>query len=255
MKIVQIPALQDNYIYLIICEKTGQAAIVDSADAPLTRNTAKKNNVSIEAIFNTHHHWDHAGGNSDLVSKKPDLKVFASHYDKDRIDCVTKTVGEGDSVSIGELKFSVMDIPGHTLGHIAYYGNGVLFCGDTLFVSGCGRLFEGTPAQMFDSLSKIKNLPDETIVYCAHEYSQSNLKFALTLEPSNKKLMEKIKEVEAKRANGESTVPTTLAEELSYNPFLRWDAPELMTSVIKQTGCGNSPLEIFTATRKLKDNF
>ncbi|OGP09489.1 MAG: hydroxyacylglutathione hydrolase [Deltaproteobacteria bacterium GWA2_45_12] len=284
MKIIQIPALQDNYTYLLICEKTGEVAAIDSPDAQVTKDALRayfttplqvmgaQQAAPLRAIWNTHHHWDHTGGNEGLVDHPPPnplpfprtgiplrgtregglfplplgervrergpIPVFGGAYDRDRIYGLNHPLKEGDEVRLGGLKFKIIDIPGHTLGHIAYYGHGVVFCGDTLFVGGCGRLFEGTAEQMVSSLNKLKNLPDETKVYCMHEYTQKNLEFALILEPGNKALQEKYRDVVEKRKRGESTVPSTIGEEKSYNPFLR---------------CGS--VEEFAKIRALKDKF
>lgn len=255
MRVVQIPVLNDNYTYLIICEKTKFAAVVDSPDAPATRNQVKKSGAELRYIFNTHHHWDHTGANEDLLSKAK-LEVYASEYDQERISGVTHSLKAGDEVFCGELKFKVLFIPGHTLGHIAFYGHGAVFCGDTLFSGGCGRLFEGTPKMMFDSLNQLKQLPDETLVYCMHEYTLANLEFALTVEPNNKALKEKFEKVRLARSNHESTVPSTIGEEKTYNPFLRADSPELIENLkIKKPDLSDDPVEIFAFLRKLKDEF
>lgn len=255
MEIIQLPCLMDNYAYLFICPKTQAVGLVDTPDAPLVLGYLKKRGLVPSAILNTHHHWDHAGGNQQICEHF-DLPVYCSEYDRDRIDGVTKTLKEGDTVAVGSLQFEVFDVPGHTLGHIAYYRPGVLFCGDTLFVGGCGRLFEGTPGQMLYSLKKLKALPNETLVYCAHEYTEKNLSFAMTLEPGNRALAEKLKEVRARRARGESTVPSTIAQEKAYNPFLRWDSPEIIENLNKKGYSGlEDEVAVFSAVRQLKDLF
>lgn len=244
MKIIQIPVLQDNYAYLAICEITGLAAVIDSPDAPAVRNAAKRAGVEIVAIFNTHHHWDHIGSNEDLLSKKK-MSVYASAYDKDRVPGVTSLVADGMTIALGDLRFDVIEAPGHTLGHVLYYGHGALFCGDTLFVGGCGRLFEGTPEQMVESLRKIASLPQHTQIYCAHEYTQKNLEFCLQLNPENIALQKKYEDVIALRKKNLPTVPTTLAEELAYNPFLR-----ASINADKQTA-----IHEFTKIRELRNNY
>jgi len=244
MKIIQIPVLQDNYAYLAICEITGLAAVIDSPDAPAVRNAAKRAGVEIVAIFNTHHHWDHIGSNEDLLSKKK-MSVYASAYDKDRVPGVTSLVADGMTIALGDLRFDVIEAPGHTLGHVLYYGHGALFCGDTLFVGGCGRLFEGTPEQMVESLRKIASLPQHTQIYCAHEYTQKNLEFCLQLNPENIALQKKYEDVIALRKKNLPTVPTTLAEELAYNPFLR-----ASINSDKQTA-----IHEFTKIRELRNNY
>jgi hydroxyacylglutathione hydrolase len=253
MKVQQIPVLLDNYAYVAQCTKTGQVALIDTPDAAAIQNYLKTQGLQANAIFNTHHHWDHAGGNEDIVNAYS-CDVTCSHHDKSRIDRVTHTVGEGDNAKLGELSFKVLDVPGHTLGHIAYYGHGVLFCGDTLFVGGCGRLFEGTPEQMHASLQKIAALPGDTKIYCAHEYTENNLQFALTVEPGNLALQGKIKAVKELRSQNLPTVPSTLAEELSYNPFLRCDSEEIVKSLQSKGYKGvEDAVNVFAALRELKD--
>lgn len=269
MRVVQIPTLFDNYTYLIICERTGQAAIVDSPDAEATWAVVQTEKVEPVAIFSTHHHLDHVGGNEGLLKYKK-MEVYGGANDVSRIPGLTHPLKEGDKIQLGEISFSILDIPGHTRGHIAYvkeapspiWGEGrgegecAVFCGDTLFAGGCGRLFEGTPEQMIRSLSKLKNLSNDTFVYCGHEYTQKNLEFALTLEPTNGKLKEKYQQVLAFRKKNISTVPTTIAEEKSYNPFLRWEYPELIGSLKeKMPGLKTDAVSVFAATRRLKDNF
>lgn len=144
MRVLQIPVLQTNYVYVVICEKTNQAFVIDSPDAPATRNALKKENVEFVAIVDTHHHWDHVGGNEDLLKSHPHITIYGSAFDKGRVPGLSQTLVEGDTFNMGSLSFKILDIPGHTLGHIALYGHGALFCGDTLFLGGCGRLFEGT---------------------------------------------------------------------------------------------------------------
>lgn len=204
-----VPVLSDNYCYWVVCPATCQAAIIDCPDAGAALVLLKKHGWDFVAVLNTHHHWDHVGGNEELLQYKK-VPVYGPH------------LKEGEKIAIGQLEATLLKIPGHTLDHVAYYFESLraLFCGDTLFVGGCGRLFEGTAEQMFDSLAKIKNLPDDTLIYCGHEYSQKNLEFALTIEPNNKALQKKYEWVKQKRVRGEPTIPSTLAEEKSYNPFL-----------------------------------
>ncbi len=255
MRVVQIPTLFDNYTYLLICEKTGQTAIVDSPDAEATLAVIRREGVDPVAIFSTHHHMDHVGGNEELIAFKK-MPVYGGLNDRQRIPCLTHPVEEGDQISLGSLIFRVMDIPGHTRGHIAYVGEGAVFCGDTLFAGGCGRLFEGSAEQMVFSLGKLKNLPNPTAVYCGHEYTQKNLEFALTLEPDNQSLQTKYAEVVDLRKKSKPTVPTTIGEEKSYNPFLRTESPELITNLKKKIpGLKDDRLSVFVAVRKMKDGF
>lgn len=255
MRVVQIPTLLDNYTYLVICGETGKCGIVDSPDSQATIDVIERAKVAPAAILSTHHHWDHVGGNEELA-RKYNIPVYGGENDKDRLPGLIHPLKEGDSVTIGSLTLKILFIPGHTKGHIAYVTDGAVFCGDTLFAAGCGRLFEGTPERMVSSLTKLKNLPDDTKVYCGHEYTQKNLEFALTLEPENPSAQKKYDEVVAKRKKGESTVPTTIAEEKSYNPFLRWDSPELIVNLKKKIpALKTDPVTIFAATRHLKDHY
>lgn len=277
MRVVQIPTLLDNYTYLVICEKTGKCGIVDSPDAGATITVIEREKVAPATILSTHHHWDHVGGNEELA-RKYNIPVYGGENDKGRLPGLTHPLKENDTITIGNVTLKILLIPGHTKGHIAYVyspspsplpsrkggkmpleggrGEGAVFCGDTLFAAGCGRLFEGTPEQMVASLTKLKNLPDDTKVYCGHEYTQKNLEFALTLEPENRSARKKYNEVLAKRKRGESTVPTTIAEEKSYNPFLRCESPELIENLKKKIpGLKIDPVSVFTAARDLKDHY
>ena len=255
MKVVQIPLLRDNYGYLVVCETTGEAAVVDPSEGEPVLRRAEKEKVRLKAILNTHHHRDHTGGNPFLLERLP-LEVYGHKVDQDRIPGMTHPLEDGDEITIGEIKAKVLFIPGHTRGHVAYLFGNKLFCGDTLFVAGCGRLFEGTAEQMLDSLSRLKALPGDTLVYCGHEYTEKNLQFALTVEPNNPKLAEKMQKVRALRANGVSTVPSTMAEEWETNPFFRWDSEEIRGSVRKNApGISLDPVSVFAEVRRLKDQF
>lgn len=255
MRIVQIPLLRDNYAYLIVCEQTNEAAVVDPSEAAPVLGQIKKEKVTLKAILNTHHHRDHTGGNPGLLESLS-LAVYGHRLDSKRIPGLTHAVDESDQVVIGELRGRVLFIPGHTKGHVAYLFEDRLFCGDTLFVAGCGRLFEGTAEQMFNSLNKLMRLPGNTLVYCGHEYTEKNLQFAMTVEPNNKKLSAKLEKVRSLRAREISTVPSTMAEERETNPFLRWDSQEIQENL--KTGfpkLGLDPVSVFAKVRELKDQF
>ena len=255
MRIVQIPLLRDNYAYLIVCEKTNNAAIVDPSEAGPILSKVKEEKVTLRAILNTHHHHDHTGGNPGLLDRWT-LQVYGHAADKERIPGLTHPLNDGDEVRIGELTGKVLFIPGHTRGHIAYLFENKLFCGDTLFVAGCGRLFEGTAEQMHDSLTKLRQLPEDTLVYCGHEYTEKNIQFALTLEPNNKHLTEKMQRARSLRAKGISTVPSTMAEEMETNPFLRWESKEIQDNLRKNfPHLGLDPVSVFAKIRELKDQF
>jgi len=255
MKIIQIALLRDNYGYLIVCPKTNAAAIIDPSESDPVLRRVEQENVNLLAILNTHHHRDHTGGNDGLLAQHT-LKVYGSKTDLGRIPGLTDGVGEGDEIQIGEQRGEVLFIPGHTTGHVAYLFENNLFCGDTLFTAGCGRLFEGTPEQMQASLTKLMALPDDTKVYCGHEYTENNLRFAMTLEPKNHKLVSRFERVQTLRARGASTVPATMEEEKQTNPFLRWDSKELQASLRAETpDLRLDPVSVFAQVRKLKDAF
>jgi hydroxyacylglutathione hydrolase len=255
MKLVQIPLLRDNYGYLIVCQKTNSAAIVDPSESEPVLRRIEQENITLTAILNTHHHRDHTGGNEGLLAGKK-LEVYGHKSDQGRIPGLTRGVDEGDDITVGELRGKVLFIPGHTTGHVAYLFDNNLFCGDTLFTAGCGRLFEGTAEQMQASLKKLMALPDETKVYCGHEYTESNLRFAMTLEPKNHKLVSRLERVQALRARGLSTVPSTIEEEKHTNPFLRWESKEIQASLkVRTPDLRIDPVSVFAQIRKLKDAF
>lgn len=254
--VIQIPALQDNYQHLLVCNATGEALVVDPADAASIMRVVKKEGANLVGILNTHHHWDHTMGNDELVSRL-DIPVYAHPRDGDKIATFNQPVVEGGVVRFGKNSvMKVMEIPGHTLGQVAFYDEVNIFSGDTLFVAGCGRLFEGTPEQMYHSLSRIACLNPETRIFGGHEYALQNLGFALTLEQQNKDLNLKWEECRRIREKGLSTVPTTIREELSYNPFLRPHSDELRQS-LRRLGfeADGSDADIFAATRKYKDSY
>lgn len=257
MKVVAIPQLSDNYAYLVIDQATHQAGVVDCAEADKVLGAVADAGVELVAILPTHHHWDHVGGNDDLLAALPNLKVFGYRGDAERVPGCTTEVVEGDRIRVGSLEARILYIPAHTSGHIAYYFEdaGAVFTGDTLFAGGCGRLFEGDAKEMMRSLSKLMALPDETKVYFGHEYTEKNLRFALTLEPSNTALADKHRWAQGCVARGEPTVPTTIASEKQTNPFLRWDRPELRRTVEANAGKALDDVAVFAAVRALKDAF
>ncbi len=251
--IVPIKAFNDNYIW---CLRNGKhALVVDPGDANPVLDYLAQEELNLVAILITHHHPDHVGGNRTLLSK---FNVPIYGPKKENIPGISQKLSEGDSVFIKELEqgFKIIEIPGHTLGHIGYYDDSLLLCGDTLFSCGCGRLFEGTPEQMFHSLQKIANLPDHTLIFCTHEYTEANIEFALSVEPQNKELMEFKDKVLDLRSKGLPSLPVSLRQEKLTNPFLRAHLPSVAKSTLieKQSGRTN-PIEVFTYLRKWKDSF
>ena len=253
LEIHQIPVLSDNYVYLAHEPRSGATAVVDPAVTQEVLAAAKARGWTITHILNTHHHGDHTGGNLE-IKKATGCTIVGPKADKGRIPGIDVEVDEGDTYDLGEARAKVFFVPGHTRGHIAFWfeESDALFCGDTLFAMGCGRLFEGTPAQMWTSLQKLRALPDATRVFCAHEYTQSNGRFALSVEPQNARLVARMKEVVAKRERGEPTVPSTLAEEKATNPFLRPDSIDLQATIGM---AGGDLVSVFAETRARKDNF
>ena len=253
LEIHQIPTRKDNYVYLLRDRGTGKVAAVDPSDAPPVIAKLDQLGWKLDEILATHHHNDHVGGVPELKDKYECL-VVGPRADHDRIPGIDKDVGDGDIHRFGKEEARVFDTPGHTRGHISYWfpNSKALFCGDTLFLMGCGRVFEGTMPQMWQSLSKYEVLPDDTRVFCAHEYTQSNARFAVTVEPGNATLIARAKKIDEARAKGQSTVPATMGEERATNPFLRPKLPEFRRAVGMPDA---SPAEVFGAVRTRKDNF
>lgn len=255
MKVVAVPQLMDNYAYLVIDEATRQAGIVDCAEAEPVLQAVVREQVTLTAILPTHHHYDHVGGNEDLLRAHPDLTVYGVD---ERIPGLTQRVRDGERLQLGTLTAQVIFIPAHTTGHIAYWfpDAQAVFTGDTLFAGGCGRLFEGDAAMMIASLSKLIVLPDDTRVYFGHEYTEKNLRFARTLEPDNAALREKHAWSEAQMRRGGTTTPTTIGAEKATNPFLRWSSAELRATLKAQfPDLPMTDVDVFAKTRALKDNY
>ena len=253
LEVHQFGCLSDNYGFLIHDPESGETATVDSPDAEAIDAALEEKQWRLTHILNTHHHFDHAGGN-EALKQKWGCTVIGFGGDYDRIPGIDRKVAENDIVDFGGTKARVIEVAGHTSGHVAYHfeEEGMVFVGDTIFALGCGRLFEGTPQQMWSSLQKLMSLADDTIVYCAHEYTQANAAFALTVEPGNQDLLDRSEEINRLRANNIPTVPTSIGLERKTNPFLRPDSANLQ-STIRLVGA--SPLEVFAETRRLKDNF
>lgn len=227
LEIIRIPVLSDNYVWLVHEPASKETMVVDPAVTEPVLDEAKKRGWKITQIWNTHWHPDHTGGNA-AIKEATGCHITGPEAEQARIPTLDTMVKEGDSVRLGDVVAKVLDVPAHTAGHIAFHiaDEKVVFVGDTLFAMGCGRLFEGTAAQMFDNMQKLSRLPDETKVYCAHEYTQSNGEYALVAEPDNQALKERMDEVLVARAKGEATVPTTIALEAATNPFMRAESVE-----------------------------
>ena len=256
LTVLAIPAFKDNYLWLV--HDGANAAVVDPGDAQPILDALAQHKLTLTAILLTHHHADHIGGVQQLLQH---VKVPVFGPRNDGISAVTHPLDDGDEVRVPglDLALRVLEVPGHTLGHIAYVADKTnwLFCGDTLFAGGCGRMFEGTPAQFTDSLGKLAALPDNTLVYCAHEYTLSNLRFAQAVEPGNVALADRVDAETAKRARNEATVPSTIGLEKATNPFLRYCEPEIIGTLVQQKGfdADAPPVKAFAALREWKNTF
>lgn len=253
LEIHMFPCLQDNYGFLLHDADHGLTATIDTPDSGAIEKALTEKNWALTHILNTHHHWDHAGGNLEL-KQKTGCVIAGPRAEAARIPGIDVELGEGDVFRFGQFNARVYDTPGHTAGHIVYHFESakVAFVGDTLFAMGCGRLFEGTAEQMWNSLQKIMQWPDDTRIYCAHEYTRANARFALTVEPENNDLKTRARDTDKLRAEGKPTIPTTLALEKKTNPFLR----PASVSIRRTLNMGHkSDVEVFARIRQLKDNF
>jgi hydroxyacylglutathione hydrolase len=260
MLITPIPCLEDNYAYLIQPERGDAALVVDPSEAGPVHEALRERKRTLAGILNTHHHFDHVGGNEELVAVTGGPTVCGHASDRGRIPGQNRFLEDGEELALCGLRFRIMHIPGHTRGAVAYFvsdgGKNAVFTGDTLFAAGCGRLFEGTPAQMYESLNvKLAALPDDTLVYCGHEYTANNLRFAATVEPGNQAVREKAARVAELRRSGQPTVPSTIAEERLTNPFMRCEVAELIDSVSTRIEDASDPIQVLAALRAAKDAF
>lgn len=232
-----LPILKDNYVFILEGTSTKKAVVIDPGDGPSVNHFLESQKLQLSAIWNTHHHPDHTDGNTYL-SQKYNCPIYCGEKDLQRIPLAQKGLREGDLLSFATLNWKIWETPGHTLGHIFYYNDdhNILFCGDTLFAMGCGRLFEGTPEQMHQVLSRIKTLPKETLIFCTHEYTMNNSQFAKHIEPNNPAITHRISAELKKRQNNLPTVPFQLEEELKTNPFLRTNSPEVLNSLQSFSG-------------------
>jgi len=256
LEILAIPAFNDNYIWTLVNRDNKCAVCVDPGEAQPVITKLTQENITLAAILVTHHHWDHTNGINELVSHYQNIPVFGPA--QEAIPHITDPLSESDQVTLKmlDLELNVLDIPGHTLGHIAYYNQAMLFCGDTLFLAGCGRIFEGTVEQMYNSINKLSNLPDDVLVYCGHEYTEANLNFARAVEPDNEAISQRLQQTHALRQQNKASVPAPLRDERLTNPFLRCEQAVVRSAAEKASGKTlNTPAAVFGALRQWKNNF
>jgi hydroxyacylglutathione hydrolase len=250
MHVLPVPCLSDNYAYLVHADGAKDTFVVDPSEARPVIDALEREGLTLVAIVNTHHHWDHIGGNEELRARYGELPVYAHVSDVGRVPAQTERVEEGRPLEVAGLELRPLHVPGHTTGAVAYCVEDAVFTGDTLFIAGCGRLFEGTPEMMVASLSKLAALPPATRVFCGHEYTVNNLRFARTVEPESAAIERRLEAAQAARARGEPTVGSTMGEELATNPFLRCAEP-----AVQARFPGATLPEVFAAVRGAKDTF
>jgi hydroxyacylglutathione hydrolase len=248
MKIERIALLADNYGFLLWEDGDHECAVVDPSDAGPVAARIDELGLELRWVLATHHHWDHTAGIEELATEG--VEVIASEVDQGRVPAVTRAVADGEAIEVAGSGATCLLVPGHTRGAVAYDFGGYLFTGDTLFLAGCGRLFEGTPAEMYASLSRLAALPDSTRVYCGHEYTEKNLSFAAAVEPENDEVRVRLEAVRAARGRGDATVPGLLGEEKRTNPFLRCAEPAL-----RRLACSDDPVQVFADLRRRRDSF
>ncbi|KIF08078.1 hydroxyacylglutathione hydrolase [Xanthomonas citri] len=253
MRLIALPAFDDNYIWALIAAD-GRAIIVDPGQAEPVLAAAQRQGLVPSAVLLTHHHGDHIGGVAELQQRWPDLELFGPA--DERIPANAHQVGHGERLRLLDVEFQVLEVPGHTRSHIAFVAAGHLFSGDTLFSLGCGRMFEGTAPQMFDSLQRLASLPGETLVCCGHEYTLANAAFALHVDPTNAALQRRQQEAQVMRHAARPTLPISLKSELATNPFLRTSRPEIRAAVApRAAGALSSEVDVFAELRRWKDEF
>ncbi len=251
-RVIPVPCLSDNYAYLVHAPGSMEALVVDPSEEEPVTAALEREGLRPVAILCTHHHFDHVGGNEALTKRHPGLEVIASKYDVNRVPARTSVIDDGDETTIAGLGVRAISVPGHTMGAVAYLVGDAVFTGDTLFVGGCGRLFEGTPEDMYRSLcERLATLPGATRVYCGHEYTIANARFALSVDPENPAVQALLDRATEQRGRGEPTVPSTIADERAHNPFLRVGEAALVRSAGGPTGAA----EVLGAIRRKKDEF
>jgi len=251
-----VPCLKDNYAYVVHQPGRREALVVDASEEAPVLAALERLGLTPVAILATHHHLDHVGGNAGLLARYANLRVLGYETDRGRIPGQTDFLKDGQELELAGVGLKALHIPGHTLGAVAYVAEGAAFTGDTLFAAGCGRLFEGSAAQMYESLNlKLGALPDDTRIYCGHEYTVSNLKFAESLEPNNPEIARKLAWAQARREKGEATLPSTLGEERRTNPFLRVAERDVIEKVNERLAQDRSPQAVLAAVRAMKDAF
>ncbi len=251
--LIPISAFKDNYIWMFFAEGK-KVWVVDPGDAQPVIQTLKQNDLTLAGILITHHHHDHSGGVAELLTHWKNIDVVGSQISQ--VSSITHPVESGAEIACGAVRLKALAIPGHTLDHMAFYNNEILFCGDTLFSVGCGRVFEGTPEQMYHSLMKLYVLPDTIKIYCGHEYTLANLQFAQHVEPNNPHIAEKICAVKKLLTENKPTLPSVLQEEKLLNPFLRCDVPDVVRAAEKHANRAlKNPVEVFACLREWKNSF
>jgi hydroxyacylglutathione hydrolase len=255
MRVTPIRCLSDNYAYLVQPNAGPEALIVDPSEAAPVLRAVRQAGARIVAILCTHHHWDHVGGVEELCAAVGPLDVYGHSSERPRLPGLNRPIEDGSVVEVAGLSVSTLHVPGHTRGSVAYYVEGAVFTGDTLFVAGCGRLFEGTAADMWSSLDKLSSLPDPTLVYPGHEYTWTNLRFAAELEPDNPHIRDKLERVAEQRRRGEPSVPSSIGEEKLTNPFLRVREHRVAESVGEDVDVDPNPVAVFARVRAAKDRF
>ena len=255
MRVTPIRCLNDNYAYLVQPNAGPEALVVDPSEAAPVLRAVREAGARIVAILCTHHHWDHVGGVEELCARAEPIRVYGHSSDRSRLPGLSQPLEDGSVFEAAGLSVTALHVPGHTRGSLAYRSDDAVFTGDTLFIAGCGRLFEGTPAQMRESLDKLASLPEQTLVYPGHEYTFTNLRFAAELEPDNQRIRDKLDLVAEQQRRGEPSVPSSIGEEKLTNPFLRVRENQVMRSVSANLGADRSDVAVFTSVRAAKDRF